>query len=243
LYDIGVCYMKLRLFANAENQFDQVMERFPAHALAPQSLFLKAYSFLQRGELSRAERLLRDFIQKNRNHMWAGRAWEKLGDLYDQLKEPSKALDAYNQAVAQSHGDADRVYSLYKVGSCYFGVGNGPRAVEAFKKIIENGEKTGSYLRVPDSYYRIADYEYQQKNFKTAFEFYQKATRKYPTYQETPWGLFQSGNIYKNSKDYQKAIDTYRLLAKTYPDDYWAKQAKWKMEDAVWENEYRSVLR
>ena len=30
---------------------------------------------------------------------------------------------------------------------------------------------------------------------------------------------------------------------KRYPEDYWAKQARWKMEDAVWEYEYRSVLK
>jgi tetratricopeptide (TPR) repeat protein len=242
LYDIGACYMKLRLFSNAENQFDQLLERYPAHALASQSLFFKAYSFLERGDLSRAERLLREFIQKNRTHQWTGRAYEKLGDLYTELKESGKALDAYNQAVAQAHDAADRAYALYKLGSLYFEVGNGPRAVESLEKLIENGEKSGPCLRVPDSYYRIADYEYQHKNFKRALEFYQKVTRKYPTYQETPWGLFQAGNIYKNTKDYQKAIETYKVLAKTYPDDYWAKQAKWKMEDAVWENEYRSVL-
>lgn len=242
LYDVGVCYMKLRLFSNAENQFDQVMDRFPAHVLAPQSLFFKAYSFLERGDLTRAERMLRDFIRKNRTHPWAGRAWERLGDLYEELHETDKALDSYNQAVSQAHVQADRVYALYKLGSAYFEAGNGPRAEESFRKLIEAGEKSGSFLRVPDSYFRIADYEYQRRNFKIAFEFYQKATRKYPTYQETPWGLFQVGNIYKNLKDYQKAIETYKTLAKTYPDDYWAKQAKWKMEDAVWENEYRSVL-
>jgi TolA-binding protein len=108
--------------------------------------------------------------------------------------------------------------------------------------VIESGEKSQAFFRVPDSYYRIADQKYQQKDFKAALEYYQKVTRKYPTFQETPWGLFQTGNIYKNSKEYQKAIDTYRSLVKTYPEDYWSKQAKWKMEDAVWENEYRGVL-
>jgi tetratricopeptide (TPR) repeat protein len=242
IYDIGVCYMKLRLFPNAENQFDQVLDRYPSHSLASQSLFFKAYSYVERGEPPRAEKLMRDFIQKYRGHPWACKAYEKLGDMYVDLREFSKAIDAYQQAAAHAPAASDRLYPLFKLGGAYAEAGNVPHAVETYKKVIESGEKSQVLFRVPDSYFRIADLRYQAKDLKTALEFYQKVTRKYPTYQETPWGLFQIGNIYKNTKDFQKAIDSYRTLVKTYPEDYWSKQAKWKMEDAVWENEYRGVL-
>jgi tetratricopeptide (TPR) repeat protein len=242
IYDIGICYMKLRLFPNAENQFDQVLERYPAHPLAGQSMFFKAYSYLERGESTRAEKLMRDFIQKYRVHQWTGKAYEKLGDIYVDLRQSSKAIDAYQQAAALGSQAADRLYALFKLGGAYMDAGNAPHSVETYKKVIEFGEKNQALFRVPDSYYRIADQKYQQKDFKSALDMYQKATRKYPTFQETPWGLFQIGNIFKNTKEYQKAIDTYRTLVKTYPEDYWSKQAKWKMEDAVWENEYRGIL-
>jgi len=242
IYDIGVCYMKLRLFPNAENQFDQVLERYPSHALAAQSMFFKAYSYLERGEPSRSEKLFRDFIQKYRGHAWICKAYEKLGDIYADLRETSKAIDAYQNAAAHASLPADRLYALFKLGSAYMDAGNAPHAIETYKKVIDFGEKSQAFFRVPDSYYRIADQKYHQKDFNGALDSYQKVTRKYPTYQETPWGLFQIGNIYKNTKDYQKAIDTYRTLVKSYPEDYWSKQAKWKMEDAVWENEYKGVL-
>jgi tetratricopeptide (TPR) repeat protein len=229
IYDIGVCYMKLRLFPNAENQFDQVLERYPAHALAAQSMFFKAYSYLERGESTRAEKLMRDFIQKYRVHQWTGKAYEKLGDIYVDLRQSGKAIDAYQQAAAHGSQPADRLYALFKLGNAYMDAGNAPHSIETYKKVIEIGEKTQAFFRVPDSYFRIADQKYQQKDFKSALDMYQKVTRKYPTFQETPWGLFQIGNIYKNTKEYQKAIDTYRTLVKTYPEDYWSKQAKWKM--------------
>jgi TolA-binding protein len=99
------------------------------------------------------------------------------------------------------------------------------------------------FTRVPDAYYRIADEIYKQKDYKGALEYYTKVTRKYSAFQETPWGLFQIGTIYKNLKDYQKAIDVFKDLIQRFPDDYWAKQAKAKMEDTIWENEYQSVLK
>jgi Uncharacterized protein conserved in bacteria len=241
-YDIGVCYMKLRLFSNAENQFDNLRNRYPAHALASQSLFLKALSYLERGDETIAEKLFREFIQKYRSHVWTGKAYEKLGDIYLDLKQLNKALDAYNQAATGTKDAADQVYAYFKQGGAYFEAGNPERAVAALKKVIDIGESHKMFVRVPDAYYKIADCKYQQKDNKTALEYYQKATRKYPAYQETPWGLFQMGNIYKNVKNYPKAIETYKELAKNFPDDYWARQARWKMEDAVWENEYKAVL-
>jgi len=241
-YDIGVCYMKLRLFSNAENQFDNLRNRYPAHALASQGLFLKAFSYLERGDEAVAEKLFREFIQKYRTHAWSAKAYEKLGDIYSDLKQMGKALDAYKQAAVTSKDAADQVYAYFKLGSACFEAGNPERAVATLKKVIDIGESRKIFVRVPDSYYKIADCKYQQKDNKTALEYYQKATRKYPAYQETPWGLFQMGNIYKNVKNYPKAIETYKELAKNFPDDYWAKQARWKLEDAVWENEYKAVL-
>lgn len=242
-YDIGVCYMKLRLFANAENQFDNLRNRYPAQATAAQALFLKAYSYFERGDIALSEKLFREFIQKYRTHGWAGKAYEKLGDVYLDLKQTGKALDAFTQAASTSKEPSDRAYAYYKLGGAYFEAGNPDRGVAAYKKLIDLGESGKMYTRVPDSYYKIADYKYQQHDNKTALEYYQKASRKYPAYHETPWGLFQTGNIFKNLQNYPKAIETYKELVKNYPDDYWAKQAQWKLDDTVWENEYKAVLK
>ena len=241
-YNIGVCYLKLRLFPNADNQFDNLRNRYPNHPLAAQGLFLKAFSLYERGDLTRCEKLFREFILKYRNHSWTGKAYEKLGDVYGDLKQLNKAMDAYQHAASQPRDVFDQVYAYFKLGNTAFEAGNPERAVASFKKAIEIGESRKAYARVPDSYYKIADNCYQQKDFKNALEYYQKATRKYPGYQETPWGLFQMGNSYKNLKNYQKAIELFKELINNHPDDYWAKQARWKLDDAVWENEYKSVL-
>ena len=38
-------------------------------------------------------------------------------------------------------------------------------------------------------------------------------------------------------------FEAFNSVIKKYPDDYWARQAKFKMEDAIWEHEYKAVLR
>ncbi|HAJ79001.1 MAG TPA: hypothetical protein DCO75_04455 [Fibrobacteres bacterium] len=242
IYDIGICYLKLRLFPNADNQFDNLCNRYPDHLLAARSLFLKAFSAFERGDMTISEKLFRDFIRKYRNNAWTGQAYEKLGDVYSDMKQYNKAMDAYRQAANIAKNTADQISSYFKLGNICFEAGNPEQAIVSFKKVIETGESAKISSHVADSYYKIADFLYQRKDYKTALDNYTKAARKYPDCPETPWGLFQMGNIYINTADYHKAIESYKELIAKHPDDYWAKQARWKMDDAVWENEYKNVL-
>ncbi len=244
LYDIGVCFMKLRNYDAAENKFQQVLTHHRSHSLASQSLFLKALSYYERHESSQAEKLFRKFIQKHRNHKWTGKAYEKLGDVYTDMMQDKKAVDAYSHATDIARSSFDGVHSFYKLGNAYLKIGNETRAIEAFQKGIVLGERKGIKSRpVPDSYYQIADCYYKKKDFSKALDYYKKASKKYYVHPDTPWGLFQIASIYKNTKKYDKAIKTFNKLINEYPDDYWARQAQWKMEDAIWEYEYRAVLK
>jgi tetratricopeptide (TPR) repeat protein len=242
LFDIGLCSMRLKSYRNAENQFQQVIDRYPAHEVASRSMFMKALSYSERRESQRAEGLFREFIQKYRTHAWVGKAYEKLGDCYVDLEQPRQAVDAYSQAETKASEPLDKVYAAFKQGEAYFKIDNPQRALTCFERAIAAGEKASLFERVPDSYYRIADYYYRTKNYDKALDYYTRVARKYPAFQDTPWALFQMGNIYKNEKKSDLAIKAYKELMEKYPDDYWARQANWKMEDAVWENEYRAVL-
>ncbi len=242
LYDIGVSYTKMNLWENAENQFDQLLTRFPAHQLAPSALFLKGITHAERKNHQIAEKVLRDFIVKYPKNAWVGTAYMKLGDAYCDLHQESRAIDAYNQAAALGRTKSDQVSALFKLGLTYMTLGNSKMGLSSFEKAADVGEKNGVYVRVPDSYYKLADYWYKEKKYTEALALYTKVSRKYPSYQDTPWGLFQMGNCNKNLKKYKEAVDAYKGLIKQWPDDYWAKQAQWKLDDAVWENEYKAIL-
>jgi tetratricopeptide (TPR) repeat protein len=190
-----------------------------------------------------AERAYRQFLKTYSHHPWRGKAWEKLGDIYAELEQPKKAIDAYTQAAASFSHCSDQVSGLFKTGDMYIAIGNMARAISCFDSAIVKGERCNVYVRVPDSYYRIADEKYKAKEYAGALEYYKRVVRKYPSFQETPWGLFQIGTIHKKERRYKEAIDVYKDLMKRFPEDYWAKQAQWKLDDTVWEHEYQATLR
>lgn len=241
LYNTGINYFKLRLFNEAENQFSQVLGRFSNHDVASDALFLKALTYLERRDPSVGEKLLRKFIQNHRDHKWGGKAYEKLGDAYNDLEQPGKAVDAYSQAV-KTGKPMDQVCASFKLGNTFLQLKNTKRAIESFEKAIQYGEKNNIYIRVPDSYFKIADEYFRHKNYDKSLTYYKQVSRKYPSFQETPWAIFQIGSIQKNLKNYKEAIEAFKTLIRTHPDDYWAKQARLKLEDTVWEYEYRTVL-
>jgi tetratricopeptide (TPR) repeat protein len=243
MYNTGLCYYKMRLFKESENQFNQIIQRYPTHQLAARAAFLKAVSYLERKDSQRAEVLFRDYIRGYPKHAWVGKAYEKLGDAYIDLEKPKMAVDAYTQAAVNAQSADDQIFAQFKLGSTCLDIMNPAKALAAFQKVIELGEKNSIFIRVPDSYYKIADYYYQQKNYVKALDYYKKAAYQYKSYHETPWGLFQIGSIYKNLGKYQQAVDTYKQLIRDYKGDYWANQADWKLNDAVWENEYKAVLK
>ena len=135
LYNTGICYFKLNLFKEAENQFQQILDRFPSHPVSAQSLFLKALTYQKRDEPGIAEKLLRKFIQSNRNHEWTGKAYEELGDCYKDLEDPRKAIDAYAQAGGMGKY-IDRVSACFKLGTTYLQIGNSKRGQEALNRLL-----------------------------------------------------------------------------------------------------------
>lgn len=240
IYNIGICRMKLHDWKGAAKMFRQYIDRFPEGKQAKNAQFLEALAFHEMKNVSRAEKLLSKYIQENRGGDYTGKAYEKLGDLFLSQDDQSRAVDAYTDAVKLAMNTDDKMYALYKLGSSLLQLKNGVQAVQRFEELIKLGESQKKLIRVPDAHYQMADHFYKERAAEKAKATYEKAVYKYPDYKDTPWGLFQLGNINKNAGNYKEAIALYDKVMVDYPDDYWQEQAKWKKKDAIWEYQYGS---
>ncbi|MBN1980993.1 MAG: tetratricopeptide repeat protein, partial [Chitinivibrionales bacterium] len=238
LYNMGICHFYLKNYPDAQRIFQQLLEKHPSHSLAAASLFLAATTCLQRHEPQQAEKLYRLFLMNHRNHRWTAAAYERLGDAYADLMDYKKAVDSYSACVKLSENPV----VLMKLADAYNTLNNGSRAVEYYKKALAAGRAAPHLEIMPVVTYKLADCLYRQKNYPQALATYQNAVKQFPAYQDTPWGLFQAASIHKNLGAYDKAAEMFTLLIQKFPQDYWAQQARWKLEDTVWEHEYKSVF-
>ncbi len=238
LYDLGICYMKLHDWPGAIDKFNQYRERFPQGNNAPVAMFLQAVAYFEMKKYPTARQLFQRYIQENRDGALVGKSYEKLGDIYRMEDQLRNADEAYELAARNGRTTEDKVIALFKRGEVFADLKNWPLAIKQYEAVIAEGEKNKTFIRVPDSYYRIADYYYREKKLNEAREKYLRVTRLYPSYQDTPWGLFQVGNTYRAQKQYQKAVSSYQVVTNKYPEDYWATQAEWKKKDAEWQLRY-----
>lgn len=240
IYNIGICRMKLHDWKGAAKMFRQYLDRFPEGKQAKNAQFLEALAYFEMKDATRAEKLLSKYIQENRGGDYTGKAYEKLGDLFVSQDDLNRAVDAYTNANKLGISIEDQIYALYKLGTTFMTLKNATQGLQQFENLIKVGESHKVLIRVPDSYYQIADYHYKAKELEKAKGKYEVAVRKYPEYKDTPWGYFQLGNINKNSGNYKDAIAKYDKVMVDFGDDYWAEQAKWKKKDAIWEHQYGS---
>lgn len=240
IFNIGVCRMKLHDWKGAAKMFRQYLDRFPEGKQAKDAQFLEALAFFEMKNVSRAEALFSNYIQANRGGDFTGKAYEKLGDLFVSQDDLSRAVDAYTNATKLAIGPEDQIFALYKLGTTFMTLKNSTQAVRQFEQLIKVGDSRKIAIRVPDSYYQLADHYYKERNWEKAKSTYEIAVRKYPEYKDTPWGVFQLANISKKSGNFKEAIALYDKVMVDFPEDYWAEQSKWKKKDAIWEYQYGS---
>jgi tetratricopeptide (TPR) repeat protein len=89
---------------------------------------------------------------------------------------------------------------------------------------------------------RMADIAFRKKDWKGAMDQYRKFAARWPEHKESAWVHYQMANIYKATRNFESALNEYKRVIDNYPDSYWASQAKWKREDAIWRKEYEEVL-
>lgn len=239
VYNTGVCQFKLRKWDNANKEFANYMTRYPQGAMYENAMFLAGVALREQTKNTAAQKMFNDYIRKYRNGKWVGKAYEKLGDIYSDLDQPNQAIDAYKQADALGANADDKLRAKYKIAEIHNKQKNFQSAEKMYLSVIALGEESKSTTRVAESYYRTADYYYQNKRWNDASNQYTKATRIFPNYPDTPWGLYQIANCFYHSNKYKEAIDGYDTLKVRFPGEYWTKEAEFRRNDAVWKHQYK----
>jgi TolA-binding protein len=119
-------------------------------------------------------------------------------------------------------------------------VGKNANADKYLGEIIENCKDKEKMCR--KAAYLRADVTFKNKEWNKAKEFYELALNQFPDSIDAAWGQYQIGNILRHKKDYRSAMKAYNVVVENFPRSYWAEQALWKRDDAIWRKEYEGVL-
>ncbi len=243
IYNIGICYMKLKLYDNAQNQFNQLSTTHPNSKLIPRAEYIKGIAELEKDEYATAEKIFRKWIRSSypKKGLLA-HAYGRLGDALVKQDKIKDGIDAYKASLPFLKTGKSKLPVLFAIGENYENLGNESKASSYYEKVINIGSKIGLSTYVHDSYLKMGDYLYRNKKYDKSKYYYDKFMGTYLESKDIPWAKFQIGNIYRNKNLLDSAVIAYKNLIIEYPESYWTEQAKWKLDDTIWQNEYGEIL-
>jgi len=136
---------------------------------------------------------------------------EYVGEIYQSVKDNSRAIEEFNLALAANPKSA---VSYYQKGVSLYNKSEYKASIDAFSTAITLYEKDTSYL--PNCYNYRGYVKYQIDDYKGAIEDYTKAIAIRPNYGNAIWNR---GDAYQYNKDYKHSIEDYTTALSLYQND------------------------
>lgn len=248
--DLAAVYIRLGLWDNAK---DRILA-YLSSAREPQryrdlAFYLEGLMHLGRRDGEKAERAL----LKVKAGSFGGPAQDeidwRLAEAGEQMKDMKKTAAYLEKAQASARSPLRKALLWQRLGALHAKHGRPERALEYYRKSLEPCGKSGKpeaaeglETLCPESRLRVADLEFRRRNWKEALAEYRGFAADFPEHKEAAWAQYQIGNVFQATRNLESALNQYKKVIDNYPDSYWASQAQWKREDAIWRKEYEEVL-
>lgn len=159
-----------------------------------------------------------------------------------ELQKAEKDVPTHLEKAIQSEKDPLKRADLrLRLGQTLLRQGMQTNAEKAFEGLLEScSAYTAEQCR--KAHYALGDMYYQGKSWDKALLQYKKATDTYVDPDDSPWGLYQIGNIYRKKQMFSDAVKAYEALIQKFPTSYWADQARWNREDVIWRGQNSKLV-
>ncbi|MFC1586399.1 tetratricopeptide repeat protein, partial [Fibrobacterota bacterium] len=240
--NLATVYLKLGLYENSESQVREFLRMDHRTEFTGQAKFILARSLMGLHKWDEAEEILKD-IKPDEKYGPSRRNLELgLAEVYAGKGNINKAISSLKGAYNAVKGAREKAALDYEMAKLHIMLKQHSKAVSRLEKVAEICADSAFPKLCSETLIQIADLLYKQKKWDSALNKYREFTEKFPGHNDASWCYYQTANIYKTKKQYKTALDNYRIVIERFPESYWSTQAKWKQDDAVWQNEYKEVF-
>lgn len=240
-YDLAVLYRYLGLSDNLRVLTSAMLREEIAEPYRSGVGYLLASALKDLGELGAA----RTVLDSGKADLPLGPTQTQLALLQGQIAELQKGekeIPAHlEKAIVSEKDPVKRADLRLRLAQVLLRQGMTVNAEKAFQDILEScSPYTADHCR--KALYSLGDLYYQSKNWDKALVQYRKVTDGFIHPDDSPWGLYQIANIYRQKRAYTEAIKAYESLIQKYPTSYWADQAKWNRDDVIWRGQNAKMV-
>jgi len=196
----GWCYIKLKRYNEAQQDFDSAIKIEPKNPYAYNGL---AHTYKEQGQYEEAVKFFKKAIEADDEYIYAYRF---ISECYEHLGKYDEAEQSYTKAIEKFPNDETLYLDrglLYAKQKKYL------EAIEDYQKAIE------LYPEYAYAYNNLGIEYYHLKQYDKAIEVYKKAIELYPNYANVYNNL---GLVYEDLSQYKKAIWAYQKAIAIEPN-------------------------
>ena len=128
----------------AEETLLVIVQDHSYYAEMDKVLFYLSYIFMQNSEGDKASKVFTKLLREYPDSKYAPDAKLALGDLAFAEEDIQRALEEYNFVAREFQDTPSAGYAMYRMGWCYFNLGEPSKALQQFENVISYSEKTGN---------------------------------------------------------------------------------------------------
>ncbi len=196
-----------------------ILKNYPSFDRVDEALFFLAFMLNDIGEEKEAVDRYQELVKTHSDSAFVPDAYNAIGEYYFNNNNAYKALQNYKRA-ARFKDSKIYTFALYKMGWCYYNVGEFGTAIDTMKELVsetdrrmrETGEKAGISLK-EEALRDLVLFFSEEGDLQAAKEYFTRYGEK-RYYRKM---LSRLGNIYVDQGKNQLAVQTYRELIADNP--------------------------
>lgn len=247
LYGLGDSYFDNGIYDSALLAFDRQTKIYAATgnlAEELENLEYLANSYAKLGDLDKAAEIHRDRIARGDADMQADATFD-LAYVYNGYGEDfEKAIPVYRESyeLHMALGDTSMAaLSLSNIAQSQWSLKKLDESISNHLETIALAEAFGEKSRIANSWDKLADLYSENGNPKKSLEAYDRVLELYKELEDPKYGetLNEVGDVYKDAKDYLKAISYYEQsfeLAQSHEDYTMSSDAMYDIADTYYQD-------
>ena len=252
---IGQIYYNLGKYKEAAESYQQVINSFPSHFIARETLYELMQAQIALGQWDKAEATLRKLLLTDPYYEKQDKviysyglilyhegnyevAFQKFNCLstaealyyqarcQEKLQKYIPATVTFKQLLMQYPKSTFEEDVRFLIADCFYRSGDYPLAMDEYNKFLE--DFPGSYLK-ENTIYRIGCSFYLQKQYKDAIDKFRGFMQEYSESEFTPYSSFMVGESFLAEKDLIRSSFAYGEILKNFPQNTIIPQTYYKL--------------
>ncbi len=209
LFYQGVAYLELgkesdKALFSAASTFDEFTRKFPKSRLLPEAMLKSAETKEKLGFKNEAIFVYQEMIKNVKDEKYLNIAYTKIGQLYNDLGQPDKALKYFTDYLQKTKPENSPIYGY--VGSIYAQKGDFTKADEYFSKY--KPKKLEEVI--PETLYWMAVTYEKKGDDDTALRLFTTFYNRYPDNKLTDMAMYKAGELLLKKDKKDLALDIFK---------------------------------